>query len=92
MVKGGILVSILCGGLYHPDYVTDSQVEYSIPKRRFYEKSDVALLSRAAECGDFTVFYKMRPNLWRDLGRFKVSEIIIREDDILFDLHRISLP
>ncbi len=90
-LESGRVVSVLCGGLDHPGHVSESNIRYSVPLRPFYTKCILALRTCATNGNDFTVFYKLRPNVWHDLGRFTVSEIEIRKNDVLFSfIHLIS--
>lgn len=82
-LEGGRVVSVLCGGQEHADHVLENTVTYSIPARPYYLKCISALQTSFDEGTDFSVFYKLRPNMWRDLGRFTVSKIEHKEKVVL---------
>lgn len=89
-VKDGRAISVICGGLEHADFVSEKEIRYVVPTRPAYLKCTLALKTNATDGSDFSVFYKVRPNDWQDLGRFKVSEFEVREKDVLFTFRPIS--
>lgn len=91
-IKDKEILSVLCGGAGHNDNVKDDIVQYSVPKRPYYKRSMLALKNSAARGRSFTVFQKLRQNEWRDLGKFKVTAIYERRDDVVFELTRACDP
>lgn len=71
----GRVCSVLCGGDTYNDKITDDYVEYVIPNRKFYKKSLTSLETAMQQGAAFSVFHKITQNVWRDLGRFRVSSI-----------------
>lgn len=73
--KNGKITSILCGGNDYIDEVYDGSIVYYIPDRPFYKTSIDTFQSCYELQYNFLVFQKIKRNIWREHGSFKVGKI-----------------
>lgn len=65
---------------------------YSVPRRKFYQRAIAALESFQAKESPFTVFQKVRSNMWNELGWFVVKDAVHNEKDLCLELIPIPTP
>jgi hypothetical protein len=74
-IEDGKIKSLLCGGPGYADDVTEKEIIYHVPNRKYYKNAIDSLHRALGQQYVLTVYVKHRQNRWTELPNFRVEKI-----------------